>query len=320
MLVDGVWSKTWDPVQAKDADGRFVRQISKFRNWVTPDGAPGPTGEGGFAAEPGRYLLYVAYICPWASRTLMVRKLKGLESAIDIAVVDPVLSDQGWRFGEFPGAGEDPIHGARHLHEVYTRADSRFTGRATVPVLWDRLRETIVSNESADIIRMLNQAFDPSGVGDAETDLYPAPLRGAIDALNASFYEPLNNGVYKAGFASSQMAYEEAVRAVFATLDSMEARLADGRRFLFGETLTESDIRLFVTLIRFDPAYYGLFKCNLRRLADYPLLSAYMRRVFEIPGVADTVRIDHVKAGYYSIKALNPNGVVPLGPVDALGE
>jgi putative glutathione S-transferase len=317
MLVDGKWSGAWHPVQGKDTQGRFVRQTSSFRHWVTADGGAGPTGEAGFAAEPGRYHLYVALICPWACRTLIVRSLKGLEAVIPVSVVEPVLTDQGWRFGDYPGADADPIHGATYVHEIYTRADPHFTGRATVPVLWDTRRGTIVSNESADIVRMLNRAFDAFAT--RAIDLCPEDLGPSIDALNAEIYEGLNNGVYRAGFASSQEAYEEAFRGVFETLDALERRLGDGRRYLFGERLTETDVRLFVTLVRFDAAYHGLFKCNQRRVADYRELTSYARRVHAIPGVAPTVNLDHIKRGYYSIKALNPAGIVPLGPLFDLG-
>lgn len=312
MLVDGKWVENWQPVQATDAKGGFVRQVSSFRSWVTPDGAPGPTGEGGFSAEAGRYHLYVAYICPWASRTLIARKLKGLEEAVSVSVVEPALTDQGWRFGTYPGADEDTLNGATYLHEIYTRADPHFTGRATVPVLWDRMRRTIVNNESADIVRMFNSGF--GALARNRIDLYPAPLREEIDALNAAIYPRLNNGVYRAGFATTQGAYEEAFAEVFAMLDELEARLAADGPFLTGEGVTEADIRLFVTLVRFDAAYNGLFKCNLRRLADYRALSAYLQRVLALPGVRETVNIDHIKRGYYSIKALNPNGIVPVGP------
>lgn len=313
MLVNGTWTAKWDPVQAKDDQGRFIRQTSSFRHWITPDGTPGPTGEGGFAAQGGRYHLYVALICPWASRTLMVRKLAGLEDMIGVTVVEPFLTDQGWAFGTYPGAGEDPLLGARFIHEIYTRADPKFTGRATVPVLWDKQRETIVNNESADIIRMLGTAF--RGLTGPAIDLYPADLAAEIDALAGELYEELNNGVYKAGFATTQAAHEEAVVGVFAMLDRLEERFSDGRAYLFGDRLTEADIRLFVTLVRFDAAYHGLFMCNLRRIADYPRLSAYLQRVLALPGIASTVSIDHIKQGYYSIKALNPSGIVPVGPV-----
>jgi glutathionyl-hydroquinone reductase len=311
MLVNGKWSADWHPVQAKDAKGGFVRQTSSFRNWITPDGSPGPTGEGGFRAEAGRYHLYVALICPWASRTLLARSLKGLEEAISVSVVEPVLTDQGWRFGDYPGSDRDELEGATYLHEIYTAVDPGFTGRATVPVLWDKQRRTIVNNESADIVRMLNSGFGT--LADATFDFYPEDLRAEIDALNDVIYPRLNNGVYRAGFATTQQAYEEAFRDVFGMLDELERRLSD-RKFLFGDRLTETDIRLFVTLIRFDAAYHGLFKCNLRRLVDYPNLTAYVQRILAIPGVSGTVNIDHIKRGYYSIKALNPSGIVPVGP------
>ncbi len=316
MLVNGKWTANWQPVQAKDDQGRFVRQVSSFRNWVTADGAPGPTGKGGFMAEPGRYRLYVALICPWASRTLIARKLKGLEALIPVTVVNPVLTDGGWAFGGYPGADVDPLHGATHMHQLYTHSDGNFTGRATVPVLWDIKTDTIVSNESADIVRMFDTAFAYLVPG--KPQLYPADLAEEIDALNTEVYDSLNNGVYKAGFASTQGAYDEAVAGVFQMLDRLEDRLTGD--YLFGDRFTEADIRLFVTLIRFDAAYHGLFKTNLRRIADYPSLQAYMERVLRLPGVPGTVDIGHIKAGYYSIKALNPSGIVPAGPahIDAL--
>jgi len=312
MLVNGRWTADWHPVQAKDEKGGFVRQISSFRSWVTPDGSAGPTGEAGFKAEAVRYHLYVALICPWASRTLIARKLKKLEEAIPVSIVEPALTDQGWRFGDYPGAGRDTLNGATYLHELYTRADPAYTGRATVPVLWDAKRKTIVNNESADILRMLDSGFGM--LADTSVDLYPADLSEQIDALNARLYRKLNNGVYRAGFATTQAAYEEAFADVFAMLDEIEERLGDGRDFLFGKRFTETDIRLFVTLVRFDAAYHGLFKCNLRRIADYPHLSAYLARVLAVPGVRNTVNIDHIKRGYYSIGALNPTGIVPAGP------
>ena len=312
MLMNGKWGADWQPVQATDEKGGFVRQTSSFRNWVTPDGSAGPTGEGGFKAEPGRYHLYVALICPWASRTLIGRKLKKLEDAISVSVVEPALTDEGWRFGDYPGSDRDDLSGATYLHEIYSRADPAISGRATVPVLWDKKRGRIVNNESADILRMMNSGF--GDLADPAFDLYPADMQDQIDALNAGVYSRLNNGVYRAGFATTQVAYEEAFEDVFAMLDDLEARLANGRDFLLGERLTEADVRLFVTLVRFDVAYYGLFKCNLRRIADYPALSAYQARIMVIPGVRETVSIDHIKRGYYSIKALNPTGVVPVGP------
>ncbi len=316
MLVNGKWTQDWQPVQKADSKGRFLRQVSSFRNWITPDGAPGPTGTGGFRAEAGRYRLYVALICPWASRTLIARKLKGLEALIPVTVVNPVLGAQGWSFGGYPGADEDPLFGATHLHELYTRADAGFTGRATVPVLWDEVQGVMVSNESADILRMFDTAFE--ALAPSPYRLYPQEHAAEIDALNAEIYDQLNNGVYKAGFASTQEAYDEAVAGVFAMLDRLEARLSGD--YLFGERLTETDIRTFVTLIRFDAAYHGLFKTNLRQIADYPRLSAYMARILSLPGVAETVNMDHITRGYYSIKALNPKGIRPVGPahVEAL--
>ncbi len=312
MLVDGKWTAEWHPVQATDKKGGFVRQTSGFRNWVTPDGSAGPTGEGGFAAESGRYHLYVALICPWASRTLIGRKLKKLEEVISVSVVEPALSDEGWKFGDYPGSDRDTLNGFTYMHEVYTSADPHYTGRATVPVLWDKKTKTIVNNESADILRMLNSGF--GALADNGVDLYPEALRDEIDALNDRIYPRLNNGVYRTGFATTQIAYEEAFADVFATLQELESRLASGGPLLFGDLLTETDVRLFVTLVRFDAAYYGLFKCNLRRIADYPALQAYMMRILNVPGVRDTVNIDHIKRGYYSIKALNPTRIVPVGP------
>ena len=316
MLINGKWQENWQPVQAKDDEGRFIRQTSSFRNWVTQDGAPGPTGSGGFQAEIGRYHLYVAFICPWASRTLMARELKGLQNVIGVTVVDPRLTDQGWQFGAYPGADEDALNGARYLHELYTLADAAISGRATVPILWDKNTATIVNNESADILRMLNSAF--SGIVNQGPDLYPDDLAKDIDTLNTYLYTDLNNGVYQAGFASSQEAYEEAYGKVFAALDKMESRLTDGRTYLFGDRLTETDVRLFVTLVRFDAAYHGLFKCNRNTLRDMPYLRTYMRRILALEGIADTVNLDHIKAGYYSIKALNPTGIVPTGPISDL--
>lgn len=311
MLVDGTWVENWQPVQQADEKGRFVRQVSSFRNWITPDGSAGPTGEAGFKAEAGRYRLYVALICPWASRTLMARALKGLEAQIPITVVNPVLSDQGWQFGGYPGADQDPLFGAEYLHTLYTHADPRFTGRATVPVLWDMQRNVLVNNESADILRMFDTAFE--ALAPSNIRLYPQDLASDIDALNADLYERLNNGVYKAGFASSQAAYDEAVAGVFDALDMLEARLTGD--WLFGDRLTETDIRLFVTLIRFDAAYHGLFKTNRRRIADYPRLSAYLARILALPGnLRATVNMDHITRGYYAIKALNPSQIRPVGP------
>lgn len=315
MLVDGRWQGDWQPVQAVDDKGGFVRQVSTFRNWVTPDGAPGPTGLGGYKTEAGRYHLYVALICPWASRTLIARKLKGLEQVIGVSVVEPVLGSEGWHFAQgadaTPGATVDHVNGATWMHEIYVKADPQANGRATVPVLWDKATGTIVSNESADIVAMFDRGFGALASGPS---LRPLGLEAEIDTLNDWVYPRLNNGVYRAGFATTQSAHDEAEVEVFEALDALEARLADGRNFLHGAAFTETDIRVFVTLVRFDAAYHGIFKCNLRRLADYPGLSAYLRRVLAIPGVRGTVNLDHIKRGYYSIKSLNPNGIVPMGP------
>lgn len=306
MLVNGKWTAEWHPVQATDEKGGFVRQTSSFRHWVTADGSSG------FLAEPDRYHLYVALICPWASRTLIARKLKGLEEAISVSVVEPQLTDEGWHFGDFPGADRDTLNHAEYLHQLYTRADDSFTGRATVPVLWDKKTGTIVSNESADIVRMFNSGF--GSLATQSVDLYPDALRAEIDALNAEIYPRLNNGVYRAGFATTAISYREAFNDVFGMLAELETRLSNRGPYLFDDILTEADIRLFVTLIRFDVAYHGLFKCNLRQLRDFPALSDYLQRLLAIPGVRETVSIDHIKQGYYSIKALNPNGIVPAGP------
>ena len=312
MLVNGKWTADWHPVQGKDSAGGFVRQTSAFRNWVTPDGKAGPTGTGGFRAESGRYHLYVALICPWASRTLMARRLKGLAQAVSLSIVEPTLTSEGWRFGDYPGSTADYVNNTTYMHEIYTKTDPDYTGRATVPVLWDKTRQVIVNNESADIVRMFNNGFGPLAQGGM--DLYPEALRSEIDALNERMYPSLNNGVYRAGFATTQQSYEEAYRSVFAMLDELEDRLQAGGPFLFGGHLTESDVRLFVTLVRFDAAYHGLFKTNRKRIADYPKLSAYVDLVLRVPGVRETVNIDHIKRGYYSIKTLNPTGIVPVGP------
>lgn len=312
MLVNGVWQENWQPVQSEDAEGRFIRQTSSFRNWITPDGEPGVTGKGGFKAEAGRYQLYVAYICPWASRVLMALQIKRLTGVISVSVVNPRLTEQGWQFGGYAGCSEDDQLAAQYLHQIYTHADANFTGRATVPVLWDKRTRTIVNNESADILRMLNTAFEH--LGHSGPDLYPQALANEIDALNGYLYGNLNNGVYQAGFATTQYAYEEAFANVFSALDAMEQRLADNRTYLFGDQMTETDIRLFVTLVRFDAAYHGLFKCNRNTLKEMPYLHRYMHRILAIEGVAEVVSLDHIKAGYYSIKALNPAGIVPVGP------
>ncbi|MDP3408336.1 glutathione S-transferase family protein [Bosea sp. (in: a-proteobacteria)] len=310
LLVDGQWRDQW--YDTAKSGGRFQRQDSAFRNWVTADGAPGPTGAGGFKAEAGRYHLYVSLACPWAHRALIVRSLKGLEAMIDVSVVHWLMRDKGWTFAECPGVVPDPIGSAQFLHEVYTRADPHYSGRVTVPVLWDKQQGTIVNNESSEIIRMFNTAFD--GVGAKPGDFYPAALRPEIDAVNERVYATVNNGVYKAGFATTQDAYEEAVGPLFETLDWLEERLAT-RRFVAGEDLTEADWRLFTTLIRFDAVYVGHFKCNIRRITDYPRLSAYLKALFEVEGVKETVNFDHIKRHYYeSHDTINPTGIVPAGP------
>ena len=310
QLIEGVWR---DQAPASGGDGRFHRAKTQFRNWITADGSPGPTGTGGFKAERGRYHLYVSLACPWAHRTLIMRRLKRLEDAIGVSVVHWHMDRQGWEFRDGPGATGDRLHGLDYLHQVYTRARPDYTGRASVPVLWDKETGTIVNNESAEIIRMLNAAFD--GVGADGPDFYPKALRPAIDAINDRVYQTVNNGVYKAGFAGSQEAYEEAARALFATLDNLEALLAS-QRYLAGDRLTEADWRLFTTLVRFDPVYVGHFKCNLRRLVDYPRLWAYARELYQVPGVAETVDFHHIRHHYYgSHKSVNPTGIVPIGPV-----
>jgi putative glutathione S-transferase len=310
LLVDGVWRDEW--YDTASTGGRFERKPSQFRNWVTADGAPGPTGEGGFKAEPGRYHLYVSLACPWAHRTLILRALKGLDAMIPLSVVHWFMGADGWTFAPGPGVVPDTVNGRRLLREVYTLADPRYTGRVTVPVLWDRKTGTIVSNESAEIIRMFNAAFD--GVGATPGDYYPAGLREEIDAVNARVYDTVNNGVYKAGFATTQAAYEAAVGPLFETLDWLEARLETGP-YLFGDRLTEADWRLFTTLVRFDPVYVGHFKCNRRRIVDYPNLRGLVVRLYALPGIAGTVDLGHIKRHYYqSHRTINPTGIVPVGP------
>jgi len=310
LLVDGVWQD--EQHIARTADGRFVRPTTRFRNWVTQDGSPGPTGEGGFAAARGRYHLYVALPCPWAHRTVIMRVLKGLEDVVSMSVLEPLYGPHGWRFGTSPGTVADSVNGASELAEIYLRADPRYTGRVSVPALWDQERRTIVNNESSEIIRMLNGAF--GRFTNVRTDYYPPALREEIDRVNALVYENVNNGVYRAGFATSQEAYEEAFRAVFRVLDELERRLSR-QRYLVGSDITEADWRLFTTLVRFDAVYYSHFKCNLRRIIDYPNLSNYLRDLYQQAGVAATVNMDHIKRHYYgSQRHVNPTGIVPLGP------
>ncbi len=310
QLVDGKWEDVW--YDTKSTKGKFVRQSAAFRNWITASGEPGPDGEGGFQAELGRYHLYVSLACPWAHRTLIFRKLKGLEEAISVSVVNAYMGAEGWTFEPGDGVVADGVNNVSRLHEVYTLADANYTGRVTVPVLWDKKKKTIVSNESAEIIRMLNSAFDD--VGAQPGDYYPEELRDEIDSLNSTIYSNINNGVYKAGFATTQAAYEEAANTLFTTLDSLEERLSS-QRYLVGSKVTEADWRLFTTLVRFDPVYVGHFKCNRRRLIDYQNLWGYVCDLYQTPGVADTVDLDYIKRHYYgSHTTINPTGIVPIGP------
>lgn len=311
QLVQGEWSTDW--YETQKSGGHFVRPDAPFRNWITADGAPGPSGEGGFKAEAGRYHLYVSYACPWAHRTLVFRSLKGLEGIIPVSVVSPKMPDEtGWSFRMDEGSTGDALYSAQFLYNIYQRANPDYTGRVTVPVLWDTKRQTIVNNESSEIIRMFNSAFDGlTGNGD---DYYPGPLRPRIDEINKRIYDSVNNGVYKAGFATRQAAYEQNVRAVFESLDWIEAILSESA-YLAGDQVTEADWRLFTTLVRFDAVYYGHFKCNIRQIADYPNISHYLRGLIATPGVRETVHIDHIKTHYYwSHTRINPTQIVPVGP------
>jgi putative glutathione S-transferase len=310
LLVDGVWQDQW--YDTKSTGGRFVRHDAAFRNWITADGSPGPSGEGGFKAEPGRYHLYVSLACPWAHRTLIFRKLKRLEDIISVSIVDPLMGEEGWTFSDFPGAIPDSVNHKQRLYEIYLLAKPDFTGRVTVPTLWDKQRKTIVNNESSEIIRMLNSAFD--AFTGAREDYYPEALRGEIDDINRFVYPNINNGVYRTGFATTQAAYEEAFRDLFGALDKIEQRLSQ-QRYLVGSRITEADWRLFTTLVRFDPIYVGHFKCNLRRIADYPNLSNYLRELYQWQSVKETVNFTHIKRHYYmSHPQINPTRIVPLGP------
>ena len=310
LLVDGQWVDQW--YDTKKTGGRFVRTEAQFRNWITADGSAGPTGQAGYKAEANRYHLYVSLACPWASRTLMIRTLKGLEDMISISVVHPLMLEHGWTFEEGEGVIGDPIFKARYLHEVYTAVKPDYTGRVTVPVLFDKKTKTIVNNESSEIIRMLNTAFD--GLGAKPGNYVPDQWLEEIDVVNDFVYHRINNGVYKAGFATKQEVYEEEVTTLFAALDQMEERLA-GQDYLVGNRLTEADIRLFTTLVRFDAVYFGHFKCNLKPLTAYPNLWAYTKRIYQLPGMAQTVNFDHIKRHYYgSHKTINPTGVIPMGP------
>lgn len=292
--------------------GEFIRAVSGFRNWVTQDGGAGPGGEGGFKAEPDRYHLYVSYACPWAHRVLIFRALKGLQDVISVSVVHPLMPEESWVFGEYPGSTEDHINHAHYLSENYLKADPGFEGLVTVPVLWDRKRQTIVNNESSEIIRMLNSAFDD--YGNTEIDFYPQFLRKEIDEVNELVYHNINNGVYRAGFATTQAAYDEAFDSLFNALDKLEQRLAK-QRYLAGSQITEADWRLFTTLVRFDAVYFSHFKTNKKRLVDYPNLWAYTRELYQVPGIAETVNMEHIKFHYFaSHRSINPTGIVPKGP------
>lgn len=312
MLIDGKWVDDAEAEKRTGEDGAYQRPVSSFRNWITADGSAGPTGEGGVAAEAGRYHLYVAMVCPWACRTLAVRALKGLEDMITVSRVEAALTDFGWRFPDGAGRPDPRLPDVEYMHEIYTAADPEFSGRVTVPVLWDMERGSVVNNESADIIHMLNDAF--SDLVPATIDLRPASLIDGMESLNDRLLETFNNGVYRAGFAASQEAYEEAFNDIFKTLDFLDDRLSDGRPYLLGDTLTETDIRAFVTLVRFDPAYYGAFKCNRKLVGDYQHLPGYVRRILALPGIAETVNLDHIKRGYYGITFVNPTGIVAAGP------
>ena len=305
LLVNGKWQDKW--YDTKSSGGRFVREKAMFRDYVTADGSSG------FKAEPGRYHLYVSYACPWAHRTLIFRKLKKLEDVISLSIVDPLMGAQGWEFSDYPGSIHDPIKGARFLYQIYTAAEPNYTGRVTVPVLWDKRSEKIVNNESSEIIRMLNSEFNE--FGDSERDFYPKELRKEIDEINDIVYKNVSNGVYRCGFATTQEAYKEAFHALFDTLDSLDERLSE-KRYLTGGRLTEADWRLFTTLLRCDPVYHTHFKCNLRYIKDYPNLSHYLRELYQVPGVEETVNFTHIKEHYFkSHRSINPSGIVPLGPV-----
>ena len=317
LLVDGVWRDQW--YDTKSSGGAFVRKDAAFRNFVTADGSAGPTGKDGFKAEAGRYHLYVSLACPWAHRTLIFRALKGLEDLISVSVVHPLMLENGWTFAtDFDGATGDTLFGNDYMHQIYTRADASYSGRVTVPVLWDKQTATIVNNESSEIIRMLSSAFD--GMTGNTTDYYPQALRSEINAVNALVYPNVNNGVYRAGFATAQDVYEAAFKDVFSTLDQLEARLGENR-YLTGGQITEADWRLFTTIVRFDAVYHGHFKCNLRRIADYPNITGWLRDLYQIEGVSGTVNLDHIKTHYYaSHRMINPTGIVPVGPDQDFGK
>ena len=310
IMINGALKDNW--LESEIDDGEFVRLESQFRNWVTVDGKPGVSGTGGFTAEPGRYHLYVSYACPWAHRTLIFRKLKNLEDIISVSVVHPHMLDKGWVFDGYPDATVDHVNGFKYLHEAYKQSDKDYTGIVTVPVLWDKKGKTIVNNESSEIIRILNSSFN--AFTNIKTDYYPDALRAEIDQINEEIYEYVNNGVYRCGFASNQESYDRAFDRLFSMLDKLENRLS-GQRYLVGGQITEADWRLFTTLLRFDPVYYGHFKCNLRRIIDYPNLSNYLRDLYQQPGIVDTVNTQHIKQHYYySHEHINPGRIIPKGP------
>ncbi len=310
LLVDGKWYDQW--YDTDKTGGRFIRSDSQFRNWVTADGSPGPTGEGGFKAEPNRYHLYISYACPWASRAMIMRSLKGLEDIISVSVVNPLMAEHGWTFDPAPGVIPDPIMDADYMYEIYTKAEPEYSGRVTVPVLWDKKKNTIVNNESSEIMRMFNSAFE--GLGSSDYDYAPEELLDEIDEVNDEVYNTVNNGVYKAGFATEQSVYEEEVTNLFEELDKLEEHFKTNE-YLVGDQITEADWRLFTTLVRFDSVYYGHFKCNLKRIVDYENLWRYTRELYNWPGIAKTVNFDHIKEHYYrSHDTINPNGIVPKGP------
>jgi len=311
LVIDGKLEKNW--LEAEQNNGEFVRFDSVFRHWVTSDGEPGPTGNGGFTAEKNRYHLYVSYACPWAHRTLIFRSLKKLEDVISVSVVHPDMGPESWKFdSHFPGATQDDVNHFKFMHEVYNRANSNYSGIVTVPVLWDKVKNTIVNNESSEIIRMFNSAFD--AFTEVKQDYYPVSRQKEIDEINQEIYENVNNGVYRCGFASSQTAYEHAFDRLFGTLDKLE-KILGKRRYLMGDSITEADWRLLPTLLRFDPVYVGHFKCNQRRIADYANLSNYMRDLYQQPGIAATFNLEHIKRHYYwSHESINPTRIVPKGP------
>ena len=310
LLVDGKWQDRW--YDTKASGGKFIREDAQFRNWITPDGSAGPTGEDGFKAESGRYHLYVSHACPWAHRTLIFRELKGLTEHIGVSAVHPDMLDQGWTFEKCEGSDGDALYGSQFAHQIYTRAKASYSGRVTVPILWDQKTETIVSNESSEIIRMLNSGFNE--LTGSTLDFYPAELQAEIDAINERVYHTINNGVYRCGFATSESAYQEAFRELFGALDWVESILTT-KRYLTGDRVTEADWRLFTTLIRFDAVYVGHFKCNRQRIADFLHLSGYLRELYQTPGIAETVNFEHIKRHYYvTHRRINPTGVVPRGP------